>query len=110
MNGRNPHAPTLLKAATILKSQILVPHFNFYKPTASGDVYPRLTDKRSCVYYLGRLMAYCLSVGGKMPNFFCDNFWKCLTKGRLFFDEAMERTYAAEIAQNSMFKVNGTLP
>lgn len=85
-----------------------MPHFNFYRPVATGDVYPRLTDKRSCVYYLGRLICYCLTVSGKMPNYFCDNFWKCLTGGRYFIDEELDKKYYN--VEDRSFRTNSTLP
>lgn len=93
LNKNNPNAPTLLKAISDNKQTILVPHYNGYVCKTSSAVFPRLTDKRSCLYYFGRIVAFCLVYSGKMPNFLCENFWKSLVGGRLFFDEETKQKY-----------------
>ena len=93
LNECNPNLPSLLKAVNLPERTILVPHYNGYVCRTSSSVYPRLTDKRSCLYYFGRIVAFCLVYSGKMPNFLHENFWKSLVGGRLYFDEETQKKY-----------------
>eukprot|EP00703_Trepomonas_sp_PC1_P003482 JAP93124.1 hypothetical protein TPC1_14710 [Trepomonas sp. PC1] len=110
LNECNPNQPSLLKAVNLPERTILVPHYNGYVCRTSSSVYPRLTDKRSCLYYFGRIVAFCLVYSGKMPNFLHENFWKSLVGGRLYFDEETQKKYAEQYEKDPMFKINGTRP
>ena len=110
LNKNNPNKPSLLKAVNLKTDTVLVPHYNGYVCRTSSSVYPRLTDKRSCLYYFGRIVAFCLIYSGKMPNFLHENFWKSLVGGRLYFDDEVTERYHDQIAQDPMFKINGTKP
>ena len=89
LNKPNPNLPSLLKAINLDSHTILIPHYNGYVCKTSSTVFPRLTDKRSCLYYFGRIVAFCLIYSGKMPNFLHESFWKSLIGGRLYFDEEL---------------------
>ncbi|CAL5971952.1 Conserved_hypothetical protein [Hexamita inflata] len=110
LNKGNPNSPSLLKAINFNTHTILVPHYNGYVCRTSSSVYPRLTDKRSCLYYFGRIVAFCLIYSGKMPNFLHENFWKALVGGRLYFDEEVTEKYKEQMERDQMFKINGTKP
>lgn len=110
LNKGNPNKPSLLKTVNLADRSVLVPHYNGYVCRTSSAVYPRLTDKRSCLYYFGRVVAFCLIYSGKMPNFLHENFWKSLVGGRLYFDANVDDRYKDQIAADPMFKINGTKP
>lgn len=93
LNKGNPNTPSLLRAAHLQKKTVLLPQYNGYVCRTSSAVFPRLTDKRSCLYYLGRVVAFCLIYSGKMPNFLHKHFWLSLIGGRLFFDDVIKQQY-----------------
>ena len=90
LNEDNPNSPSLLKVINMEKKTVLVPHYNGYNCQTSSSIYPRLTDKRSCLYYLGRVFSFCLVYSGKVPDFLHDNFWKAMVGGRLYFDDELK--------------------
>ncbi|KAH0574443.1 hypothetical protein SS50377_24401 [Spironucleus salmonicida] len=110
LNEDNPNSPSLLKVINLNQKTILVPHYNGYNCQTSSSIYPRLTDKRSCLYYLGRIFSFCLIYSGRMPDFLHQNFWKSLVGGRLFFDDEVIRKYQSRYETDPMFKINGTKP
>lgn len=93
LNHDNPNAPSLLKVVNLETETVLVPHYNGYVCVTSSNVFPRLTDKRSCLYYFGRLVAFCMIYSGKMPKFLHFNFWRALVGGRLFIDDGVKKRH-----------------
>lgn len=68
LNRENPGKRSVLKQFSTNNQTTLVPHYNGFTNVTSATVYPRLTDKRSCLYYFGRLAAFCLIYNFKVPN------------------------------------------
>ena len=87
---------------------MLIPHYNGYNCQRNSYIYPRLTDKRSCLYYLGRLFSFCLVYYAKVPNFMHDNFWKAVVGGRLYFDDELIKANQMLYDLDPMLKTNGT--
>lgn len=112
LNRLNPHSNAVFRIVQNAQTEkpVAIPHYNGYTPVASSQVYPRLTEKRSCIYYFGRLLSFLLIYGGKMPNYLAEQFWRSLVGGRLFFDDELKKKYASEIKHNPMFEINGTKP
>lgn len=112
LNRLNPHSNSVFRIVQNKQTgkMTAIPHYNGYTPVSSCQVYPRLTDKRSCLYYFGRLLSFLLIYGGKMPNYLHENFWRSLVGGRLFFDDGLRQKYAKELKQSPMFEINGTKP
>lgn len=60
----------LFKVIETRDKSLLCPIYSFYEYKLSTIVYPRITDKRSAIYYLGRILAYCLIYNAKIPDYF----------------------------------------
>ncbi|KAE8304904.1 hypothetical protein GL50803_0032730 [Giardia duodenalis] len=86
----------------------LIPAFLGYIPLASSEVVPRLSQKRSALYYLGRLFAFAVVYNVRFPKVFDSRLISCLIGGRLYLDNEINNKYKAERENDPMFNVNGT--
>ncbi|EET01600.1 Hypothetical protein GSB_32730 [Giardia duodenalis] len=86
----------------------LIPTFLGYIPLASSEVVPRLSQKRSALYYLGRLFAFAVVYNVRFPKVFDSRLISCLIGGRLYLDDEINNKYKAERESDPMFNVNGT--
>lgn len=110
LNRENPNKRSVLKSFNADGQTVLVPHYNGFTNITSATVYPRLTDKRSCLYYFGRLAAFCLIYNFKVPNQLSQRFWDACVGGRLNFNEPeIRQRFAEKLAHDRMFPINGSL-
>lgn len=86
----------------------LVPLFQGFIPVSSAEVLPRLSAKRSAIYYLGRLVAFAMVFNVKFPSVFDDRLLRSLIGGRLYLDDEVMKKYEREAKEDKMFTINGT--
>lgn len=86
----------------------LIPSFLGYVPLASSEVYPRLSEKRSALYYLGRLFAFAVIYNVRFPKVFDSRLISSLIGGRLYLDDKINKEYKTVREKDPMFDVNGT--
>ncbi|TNJ27398.1 hypothetical protein GMRT_11274 [Giardia muris] len=86
----------------------LVPLFQGFIPISSAEVLPRLSAKRSAIYYLGRLVAFAMVFNVKFPSVFDDRLLRSLIGGRLYLDAEVMKKYEREAREDKMFTINGT--
>jgi len=101
----------ILRAVNLPAVTILVPRFLGHEPSASTEVLPRISPKRSALYYLGRLCSFALLHNLRIPDVLDDRFWQCLVGGQLFLtDEEIQANpeFVSADKASSMFRINGT--
>lgn len=99
----------LMSTIEISGSPMLVPKYSGFIPQTSADVYPRLSEKRSALYYLGRLFGFAAIYDVKIMDVLDDRYWQSLVGGRLYFDDDVREKFADALRADPMFEVNGTL-
>lgn len=87
---------------------MLIPSFLGYIPLASSEVYPRLSEKRSALYYLGRLFAFAVIYNVRFPKVLDSRLISSLIGGRLYLDDNITKEYKDTREKDPMFDVNGT--
>lgn len=101
----------ILRAVSVPGGTMLIPKFLGHTPTASTEVLPRISPKRSALYYLGRLCCFALVHNLRIPDMLDSRFWQCVVGGRLFLEEEEiqnDPELRDACQRDAMFRINGT--